>query len=168
MPAGLNRALLTVAGAAIAVVLAIAICSVAIVVAGGSPLDALVAFFDFGNSARAESNSVATFLNRAVPLFIAGLAVAVGFRMNLFNIGVEGQYRIAAICAAFVGSTFTAPAPHPDRGHHPRGGRRRRPVRAHPRRHEGDQGRERGHLHDHAQLHRDRAVGVPAARAVRG
>ncbi|GAA2210685.1 ABC transporter permease [Nonomuraea monospora] len=111
MPAGLNRALLTVAGAVVAVILAIAICSVAIIIAGGEPLTALTALFDFGEAARAQSNSIATFLNRAVPLFIAGLAVAVGFRMNLFNIGVEGQYRIAAICAAYVGSTFTAPAP---------------------------------------------------------
>ncbi|MCF6471679.1 ABC transporter permease [Nonomuraea sp. MG754425] len=111
MPAGLNRALLTLAGAVVAVLLAIAICSVAIIVAGGEPLAALTALFDFGESARAQSNSIAVFLNRAVPLFIAGLAVAVGFRMNLFNIGVEGQYRIAAVCAAYVGSTFTAPAP---------------------------------------------------------
>ncbi|GAA3718889.1 ABC transporter permease [Nonomuraea antimicrobica] len=111
MPAGLNRALLTVVGAVVAIILAIAICSVAIVIAGGRPLDALAAFFDFGETARAQANSVAAFLNRAVPLYIAGLAVAIGFRMNLFNIGVEGQYRIAAVCAAFVGSTFTAPAP---------------------------------------------------------
>ncbi|MEV0380077.1 ABC transporter permease [Nonomuraea sp. NPDC050643] len=111
MPAGLNRALLTVAGVIVAIVLAIAICSVAIIIAGASPLDAMGAFFDFGATARTQSNGIAAFLNRAVPLFIAGLAVAVGFRMNLFNIGVEGQYRIAAICAAYVGSTFTAPAP---------------------------------------------------------
>ncbi|MFI7698300.1 ABC transporter permease [Nonomuraea sp. NPDC049480] len=111
MPAGLNRALLTVAGAVVAIVLAIAISSVAIIAAGASPLDAFAAFFDFGANERAESNAIAAFLNRAVPLFIAGLAVAVGFRMNLFNIGVEGQYRLAAICAAYVGSTFTAPAP---------------------------------------------------------
>ncbi|MEV4369045.1 ABC transporter permease [Nonomuraea sp. NPDC049637] len=111
MPAGLNRALLTVAGAVVAIVLAIAISSVAIIAAGASPIDAFAAFFDFGSTERVVSNSIATFLNRAVPLFIAGLAVAVGFRMNLFNIGVEGQYRIAAICAAFIGSTFTAPKP---------------------------------------------------------
>ncbi|SEG99524.1 simple sugar transport system permease protein [Nonomuraea solani] len=111
MPAGLNRALLTVAGVIVAVILAIAICSAAIIIAGASPLDAMGAFFDFGATERTQSNGIATFLNRAVPLFIAGLAVAVGFRMNLFNIGVEGQYRIAAICAAFVGSTFSAPAP---------------------------------------------------------
>ncbi|MFI9589478.1 ABC transporter permease [Nonomuraea sp. NPDC052265] len=111
MPAGLNRALLTVAGAVVAIVLAIAISSVAIIAAGASPIDAFAAFFDFGETARSVSNGIAAFLNRAVPLFIAGLAVAVGFRMNLFNIGVEGQYRIAAICAAYVGSTFTAPKP---------------------------------------------------------
>ncbi|WP_431915572.1 ABC transporter permease [Nonomuraea jabiensis] len=111
MPAGLNRALLTVAGAVVAIVLAIAISSVAITAAGASPLDAFAAFFDFGPTARSVSNGIATFLNRAVPLFIAGLAVAVGFRMNLFNIGVEGQYRLAAIVAAYVGSTFEAPAP---------------------------------------------------------
>ncbi|MFI7127533.1 ABC transporter permease [Nonomuraea sp. NPDC050153] len=111
MPAGLNRALLTVAGAVVAIVLAITISSVAIIAAGASPFDAFAAFFDFGATPRAVSNGIATFLNRAVPLFIAGLAVAVGFRMNLFNIGVEGQYRLAAIVAAYVGSTFEAPAP---------------------------------------------------------
>ncbi|NRQ32272.1 ABC transporter permease [Nonomuraea sp. NN258] len=111
MPAGLNRALLTIAGAVVAVLLAIAITSVAINIAGSNPVDAFAAFFNFGATERAESNGIAAFLNRAVPLFIAGLAVAVGFRMNLFNIGVEGQYRLAAICAAYVGSTFSAPAP---------------------------------------------------------
>ncbi|WP_219466835.1 ABC transporter permease [Nonomuraea rhizosphaerae] len=110
MPAGLYRALLTVAGAVAAIILAIAISSVAIIAAGASPGAAFTAFLNFGETERAVVNSITTMLNRAVPLFIAGLAVAVGFRMNLFNIGVEGQYRIAAICAAFVGSLFTAPS----------------------------------------------------------
>ncbi|MBF8185376.1 ABC transporter permease [Nonomuraea sp. K274] len=111
MPAGLYRALLTVAGALAAIILAVVISSVAIITAGASPQAAFAAFFDFGANERAVVTGVATMINRSVPLFIAGLAVAVGFRMNLFNIGVEGQYRIAAICAAFVGSQFTAPAP---------------------------------------------------------
>ncbi len=111
MPAGLYRALLTVAGAVAAIVLALVISSVAILAAGASPGDAFAAFFDFGETERSVVNGIAPMINRSVTLFIAGLAVAVGFRMNLFNIGVEGQYRIAAICAAYVGSTFTAPAP---------------------------------------------------------
>lgn len=110
MPAGLYRALLTVAGAIAAIILAILISSVAIIAAGASPEAAFAAFFDFGETERAVVNGITTMLNRAVPLYIAGLAVAVGFRMNLFNIGVEGQYRIAAVCAAYVGSTFVAPA----------------------------------------------------------
>ncbi|WP_049560473.1 ABC transporter permease [Nonomuraea sp. SBT364] len=111
MPAGLFRALLTVAGAVVAILVAIGISSVAIVAAGANPGDALAAFFNFGETDRSFANGLAQMFNRAVPLFLAGLAVAVGFRMNLFNIGVEGQYRIAAVCAAYVGSTFVAPAP---------------------------------------------------------
>ena len=33
-------------------------------------------------------------------LYLSGVAAAIGFRMNLFNIGVEGQYRVAAFAAA--------------------------------------------------------------------
>ena len=39
------------------------------------------------------------------------MAVAIGFKMNLFNIGVEGQYRLAALVAAAVGAAVTLPAP---------------------------------------------------------
>ena len=35
-------------------------------------------------------------------LYLSGLAAAIGFRMNLFNIGVDGQYRVAAFTAAVV------------------------------------------------------------------
>ena len=30
-------------------------------------------------------------------LYLSGVAAAIGFRMNLFNIGVEGQYRLAGV-----------------------------------------------------------------------
>jgi simple sugar transport system permease protein len=39
----------------------------------------------------------------ATPYIFGGLAVALGFRAGLFNIGVEGQLFIGAIFAAFVG-----------------------------------------------------------------
>ncbi|WP_030912511.1 ABC transporter permease [Streptosporangium amethystogenes] len=111
MPARLQRTLLTVAGAVVAVLLAMGISSIAILAAGASPVTALGAMFDFGDTQPEVVNALTFILNRAVPLFIAGLAVAIGFRMNLFNIGVEGQYRIAAIVAAFVGSQFVLPGP---------------------------------------------------------
>ncbi len=39
----------------------------------------------------------------ATPLIFTGLAVALGFRSGLFNIGAEGQLYIGALIAAFVG-----------------------------------------------------------------
>ena len=43
----------------------------------------------------------------ATPFIFAGLAVAVGFRSGLFNIGAEGQLYLGAIFATFVGFSFT-------------------------------------------------------------
>ena len=37
-------------------------------------------------------------------------AVAVGFKSGLFNIGVEGQYRMAAFWAAAIGAKVSLPA----------------------------------------------------------
>jgi general nucleoside transport system permease protein len=42
----------------------------------------------------------------ATPLIFTGLAVAVGFRAGLFNIGAEGQLYIGAIFAVWVGFSF--------------------------------------------------------------
>ena len=39
-------------------------------------------------------------VNDTAVLYLSGVAVAIGFRMNLFNIGVDGQYRVAAFAAA--------------------------------------------------------------------
>lgn len=43
----------------------------------------------------------------ATPYIFTGLAVALGFRAGLFNIGVEGQLFIGAACATFVGYKIT-------------------------------------------------------------
>jgi general nucleoside transport system permease protein len=42
----------------------------------------------------------------ATPLIFTGLAVAVGFRCGLLNIGAEGQLTVAALATAWVGFTF--------------------------------------------------------------
>ncbi len=43
----------------------------------------------------------------ATPLIFTGLAVAVGFRCGLLNIGAEGQLTAAALAIAWVGFTFS-------------------------------------------------------------
>ncbi|MEU2235464.1 ABC transporter permease [Streptomyces vietnamensis] len=50
-------------------------------------------------------------VNQTGIYYLAALAVAIGFRMNLFNIGVEGQYRLAAMVSALVGAAVDLPGP---------------------------------------------------------
>src|SRR3712207_7807099 len=60
-------------------------------------------FFFFNDTATTEIYTLS--LHDALPIFfLAGLAVSIAFRMGLFNIGVEGQYRLATILAAAVGA----------------------------------------------------------------
>lgn len=45
-------------------------------------------------------------LATATPYIFAGLAVAIGFRCGLFNIGAEGQFFMGALGSAYIGYTF--------------------------------------------------------------
>jgi ABC-type uncharacterized transport system permease subunit len=46
-------------------------------------------------------------LTTATPYIFAGLAVAIGFRCGLFNIGAEGQFFMGALGSAYVGYSIT-------------------------------------------------------------
>jgi ABC-type uncharacterized transport system permease subunit len=48
-------------------------------------------------------------LVNAAPLILGGLAVGVAFRAGLFNIGVQGQLIVGAICAGYIGFAFELP-----------------------------------------------------------
>ena len=56
---------------------------------------------------RRSINPIFESLVSSTPFIFAGLAVALGFRAGLFNIGVEGQLFIGAIFAAYVGYSVT-------------------------------------------------------------
>ena len=58
-----------------------------------------------GNPFR-DIGPVTETLLRATPLILAGLAVALGFRAGLFNIGAEGQIYIGGLFATAVGISF--------------------------------------------------------------
>ncbi|WP_088894298.1 ABC transporter permease [Leptolyngbya ohadii] len=45
----------------------------------------------------------------AIPLMFTGLALALGFRTGVFNIGAPGQFLIGATCAVFVGYAIPLP-----------------------------------------------------------
>jgi general nucleoside transport system permease protein len=110
-PGLLRRVGLALLGPVMAIVLALVISAIVIALIGEDPLAAARVMFDLGDTPSQQTQSMVVILNRAVPLFLAGLAVCVAFRMGLFNIGVEGQYRMATILSAAVGAAVVLPGP---------------------------------------------------------
>jgi ABC-type uncharacterized transport system permease subunit len=95
----------------LAVVVALVISSAVMAALAVNPFDVFGVMLDFGESPTQQVTAMVVIVNRAIPLFLAGLAVAIAFRMGLFNIGVEGQYRLATIVAAAAGAAVSLPAP---------------------------------------------------------
>ena len=91
----------------LSLVLATLLVTLLLLVLGKGPGTVLDAMWQSGK----RPSNIVDIVNRATFLYIAALAVAIGFRMNLFNIGVDGQYRLAAFLAAAVGGAISLPAP---------------------------------------------------------
>ena len=91
----LKRAALGVAAPALALVVAAIVSSLVLLATG----DDVAGFWSTLLTWPAGRNLV-NILNAASILYLSGVAAAIGFRMNLFNIGVEGQYRVATFAAA--------------------------------------------------------------------
>jgi len=100
-----RRILLTLAAPVVALVFSVAMSSIVLLISGSNPV---AAFGDMMSHA-SRLETMVDILNRATPLYIAGVAVAIGFRMNLFNIGVDGQYLLAALVAAHLGAMVNLP-----------------------------------------------------------
>ncbi|MBI3723268.1 ABC transporter permease [bacterium] len=68
---------------------------------GHDPRAALSAALD--SSLSIERGGLEATLKGAVPLLLCGLAVAIGFRAGVFNLGAEGQLVLGAVAATAVG-----------------------------------------------------------------
>ena len=102
-----RRKLLELIGAPFAAFgVAFVVSSIVLVLAGYNPLDAFDAMWSHING----TDALVDALNDAAPYYVSGLAAAIGFKMGLFNIGVEGQYRMAAFWAAVIGAKVSLPA----------------------------------------------------------
>ena len=69
-------------------------------------LDPIVAYRSLFKSAFGSLEGIGVTLAKATPLVLAGLAVAVGLRAGLFNIGAQGQLLSGALAAAWAGLAF--------------------------------------------------------------
>jgi ABC-type uncharacterized transport system permease subunit len=102
-----RRIVLSLVAPLSALVFAVAVSSLALWASGNDPWTAWSEMIKYSNDIR----RVVSIINRAVPLYLSALAVGFAFKMNLFNIGVEGQYQLAAVLAASVGAAVELPAP---------------------------------------------------------
>lgn len=103
----LQTAIVTVAASLLGVSIALGISAFILAVTGKNPVDAFTTIVETAGN----TDKLVEMLDRATPLIFSATAVAIGFKMNLFNIGVEGQYLFAALISAQAGSSVNLPAP---------------------------------------------------------
>ncbi len=101
----MRSASLALAAPLASLLLAFLLSALVLVLVGSNPLVAFGDMLEYGS----RLEIVIDMLNRATPLYLSGIAAAIGFRMNLFNIGVEGQYQLAMFVAAVVGGALALP-----------------------------------------------------------
>jgi simple sugar transport system permease protein len=100
-----RRIALGIAAPVLALAFAMLIAVIVLLISGFGPATTGKQMLDYASQPRTQ----ALILNTATYYYLSAVAVAVGFRMNLFNIGVDGQYRLAALAAAAVGGNIALP-----------------------------------------------------------
>ncbi|MEU3016851.1 ABC transporter permease [Nocardiopsis sp. NPDC007018] len=88
-----------------AAVIAVAVTAAVLYFSGIAPFQTFGRMAEFGT----RPDSLVQIINNSITFYLAAVAVALGFKMGLFNIGVDGQYRLAALLAAAVGGYVMLP-----------------------------------------------------------
>ncbi|WP_021598477.1 ABC transporter permease [Actinomadura welshii] len=103
-PQGLG---LKIGAPVLALLISLGITMILLRITGADPVSSIQSMVEYGTT----ENSIVDILNRATRYYLSAVAVAIGFRMALLNIGVDGQYRLAAFLAAALGGALALPAP---------------------------------------------------------
>jgi simple sugar transport system permease protein len=99
-----RRLLPSIVAPVAALLLAASISSIILLSSDKDPLVAFNAMFEYAFVPPAGPESLTEIINKATSYYLAATAVAIGFRMALFNIGVDGQYRLATLAAGSLGA----------------------------------------------------------------
>jgi ABC-type uncharacterized transport system permease subunit len=91
----------------LAILLAFAVGVVVIWLTSGSLATVGEAYYGLVRGAFFKQRAFSETLVATIPYIFLSLAVAVGFKTGLFNIGVEGQFTIGSVCAAWAGVAFS-------------------------------------------------------------
>ena len=104
----MSRYTRTLAGPLGAIVLIVVLMSLAMIVAGTSPVEGFTALFVGALGGR---NELGETLVATTALLFPALGIGLAFRAGLFNIGAEGQLLVGALCAGALGAVLTVPGP---------------------------------------------------------
>ncbi len=94
---------MTVAVPLVSVVLALLFCAVFLALTGRHPFELYAAM---ASGALGSAYGLSETTVKAIPLMLCGLGVAVAYRMQLWNIGAEGQFYLGAFAATWLPLTF--------------------------------------------------------------
>ena len=83
----------------VSVVIALCVAGIVIAACGYNPL---LVYQEMLKGSFGSSYYVQQTIQKAIPLLVMGLGVAVCFKMNFINIGAEGQFYIGAVAATYV------------------------------------------------------------------
>src|SRR5699024_12104339 len=92
----------------VAGVIAVGVTAAVLSFSGIAPFQTFARMVEFGT----RPDSLVQIINTSTTYYLAAVAVAIGFKMGLFNIGVDGQYRLAALLAAAVGGYLVRSEEH--------------------------------------------------------
>jgi general nucleoside transport system permease protein len=91
---------------ALAILSAFVLGAVIIMITSGGPLTVADAYWGMIRGALIKQRGFTETLVAATPYILLSLGVGLGFKTGLFNIGIEGQFFIGAISAAWIGAAF--------------------------------------------------------------
>ena len=96
----------------VALLISVLVSALVLTLGGHEVISTFQAMWEYGT----RPGTINGILNKTVYYYLGAVAAAIGFRMGLFNIGIEGQYRLAVLLAgALGGASFTQGLPGPVR-----------------------------------------------------
>ena len=86
-----------------ALLIALAFCSLLLMIQDKSPVEAAVVLFQGGFG---SLHALQDTMLKAIPIFLCSLGVSIAFRMKVWTIGAEGQFALGGVGATWAVLTF--------------------------------------------------------------
>lgn len=102
----MRRVLPIIENTAMIIAISFVVAGLVIYISGGSPFASFASLID---GSLGGLSPIAETLVKSIPLAITGIAIAIGLRAGLFNIGAEGQLFMGALAAAWIGYKIQLP-----------------------------------------------------------